>query len=179
MKKLLLTLALALCFIMGQAQSVLGIKFGSSYDEVKEQLENRFGYYSTHPSGGNIVMSNISMGGVEFNLAEFGFQYKGNYSWFNSATFQKYFAVSETKDAKEVRDYLYSLIREKYEDEYLETFTNEEGFKCYKFGLNPYDDSKVLGIISLTKSKGKDGKQRLYLLLEYLPIWYLSKSSDF
>lgn len=179
MKRLFVLVTVVFSLIACQAQSVLGIKFGSSYSDVKEQLENRFGLYKTYDDGGSLCMYNIYMGDIEFNSAKFYFQYSGNKSWFNAAEFQKHYPASEVSAAKNTRDYLFTLIKDKYEDEYLEEFTNEQGFKCYKFGSNPYDESNVLGIIQLKRGKGKDGISRLYLFLNYLPISYVSKSSDF
>lgn len=78
---------------------------------------------------------------------------------------------------KSNRDYLYSIIKNKYT--YLEEYVNDQGFKCYKFGINPLDDSRVLGLITLERAESKGGDIRLYLTLHYLPIYYIDKSSDF
>ena len=161
------------------AQSVLGIKFGSSYDDVLGYLSQRFGKYNVHKNETGLTVYNCKLGDVSFHLGEFGFQYDNNNSYFNSATFQIHYELSESNAAKDTRDYIFSLLKEKYEDEYIEEYTNDEGYKCYKFGVNPFDEDMALGLITLERAKGKDGKSRLYVLLEYLPIYYLPKSSDF
>lgn len=178
MKRALL-LSLLLFPSILSAQSVLGIKFGSSYETVKAQLEKRFGRYKVSEDEGCLNMYGLRIGEIYFTFGTFNFQYDGDKSYFNSANFSLPADKNEVEDMKYMRDYLYSQLKEKYKDEYLEEFTNEEGFKCYKFGINPLDSSKVLGIISLQRMKSNDGETRLYLNLDYLPIYYIDKSADF
>lgn len=179
MRYLVLLFMLALTLISSSAQSVLGIPFGSSYDETKSALQNRFGKYAVHEEGGLLKLMDFEMGGFLFNFGDFEFQYGNNKTYLNAADFQRYYPVSEKDQAIKERDYLYSLLMEKYEDEYLEEFKNEQGFKCYKFGLNPFDSTKVLGVITLERGLSREGKEKLYLHLTYFPIYYLDKSSDF
>lgn len=160
-------------------QSVLGIPFGTSYDETRDALRQRFGRFSVDENQGNLEISDVQIGGFRFKFGELMFQYSGSRSYLSSATFQTHFGLQETELAKRERDYLYSLVSPKYESNHLEEFISDEGFKCYKFGINPKDPNKVLGCISLQKLKGKDGIKRLYLILEYFPIEFVPFSSDF
>lgn len=41
---------------------------------------------------------------------------------------------------------------------------------CYKFGLNPNDSTRVIGMIDLSRDKGKDEVERLYLVVRYFPF---------
>ena len=178
--RIIALLCLVLCgFLPMLAQSVLGIKFGSSYDDVKEMLERRFGLYSVREKNGNLSMYDCQIGDVKFQFAEFYFQYAGNRSYFNSASFSIPFELSMSKKAQSHRDYLYSFLKSKYENDNLEEYVNEDGYKCYKFGINPIDSSKVLGLITLMKGESKDGKMRLFLDLDYLPIYFVDKAADF
>ena len=148
-------------------------------DSVKESLERRYGKYSVFDDNGNLKIYDCTIGDYYFKYADFGFQYGYNGAKFNSARFSHPFDVGQAKIAKTVRDNLFKTLRAKYEKEYIEEFVNEDGFKCYKFGLNPVEPDLVLGIISLYKGESKGGKVYLYLDLEYLPIHYYHKSSDF
>lgn len=161
------------------AQSVLGIPFGSDYTTTKELLAQRFGKYSVHEDNGTLMLYDFRMGDFSFSIGRFIFQYNGSKSYLNSAEFQTHYDASSTSAAKQSRDYLFSLIKPKYEDDYIEEYINDDGFKCYRFGINPMDDNRALGVVALERGKGRDGKERLYLHLIYFPIEYISASSDF
>ena len=160
-------------------QSVMGIDFGSSFETTKELLEKRFGKYQVQEKEGSLYIYNFKMGDFTFKTGDFHFQYSGDKSYLSEASFQYYSDKNDVEYMKGQRDYLYSLLKDKYADEYLEEFTNKQGFKCYKFGLNPVDQEKVLGMITLSRMKGNDGVERLYLFLDYLPIYFIDKASDF
>lgn len=165
-------------WIYCSAQSVLGIPFGSSYDETFSRLVNRYGYSTVHNDSGTIELDNFLMGGFEFHIGTLSFQFDQNRSYLNAASFQRWYELSDVARAKSDRDFLYSLLKDKYDGDAKE-FTNEDGFKCYKFGTDPKDPSKWFGVIYLCKGKGKDSKERYYLFLDYGPIYYLDKGSDF
>ena len=187
MKKFLLIAALLISALTANAQSVLGINFGSSYETVKEKLEQRFGRYSTKDDGGDIIMTHIKMGGIDFNYAEFNFQYSPNSStsWFNGASFQKFYSLNDVEAAKRDRDYLIAILKEKYHGKYdgFSEYTNDQGFKCGRFGNDPTFNapgvSRILGYICIENSKGKDCITRLYLMLNYGPLEYIDRTSDF
>lgn len=178
MKKLVF-ICLLLISVMANAQSVMGIKFGSSIETVKRQLEQRLGEYSVIEEQGMLQIWDFNMGNFHFDWGDFYFQYNGDNSYFNEVIFQCYSNVNDVNEMKARRDYLYSLIKEKYEDDYLKEFTNKQGFKCYDFGTNPLDNSKILGQIVLRRGESKSGEEKLYLMLYYGPIYYIDKSSDF
>ena len=159
-----------------KGQSVLGIQFGSSYNNVKDKLESRFGSLNVIEDGGKITVLTPVIGEYEFKSADFYFQRQGNITWLNSVYIQTWFTHSETERAKYMRDRLADDLREKYD---IEEYINKQGYKCYGFGTNPKDDNEWLGFLGISKDKGKDGKQRLYLSLIYGPIYYIERSSDF
>lgn len=176
MKKFVL-FALLFFSARANAQSVMGIKFGSSIETVKQQLEQRLGKYSVSKNNGTLSINDFTMGDFHFDFGDFYFQYYGDNSYFNEVFFQCYSNKNDVEKMKSNRDYLYSIIKNKYT--YLEEYVNDQGFKCYKFGINPLDESRVLGLITLERAESKGGDIRLYLTLHYLPIYYIDKSSDF
>lgn len=180
MKKILFLFVLLIFTTVCYSQSVLGIPFGSSFSTVKSQLQDRFGYYSVTEDNGTLKLYNdFSMGDYTFNFASFEFQRSGSLSYFNFAYFERRFGANQITAAKESRDYLFSLLKGKYEDDFVDDYINDQGFKCYNFGQDPKEPQYTLGRIILSRGQGKDGKTRLYLKLIYGPIHYLSKSSDF
>lgn len=84
------------------------------------------------------------MGDFEFNYGSFEFQRSGSSSYFNYAYFERRFPINAIKTAKSSRDYLFSLLKDKYEDDYVWNYINDQGFKCYQFGTNPKDADKPL-----------------------------------
>jgi hypothetical protein len=173
-KFVLLFVAILSQFTVFAQDSVLGIKFGTHKNDVKSMLENRFGEYSVHDLNGELTVYNCTFAGIEFNFVDFEFAWNNNngISYFNSARFQKWFSPSDTEYAKKCRDIIFEKIKLKYS--YYEEDKNHNGFKYYKFGLNPNDPTKVTGMIDLTRDKGKDGVERLYLIVTYFP--YLPNS---
>ena len=148
---------------------VFGIKFGSSKESVKQALENRFGEYHVYENNGNLRVYNGVFAGIEFDFLEFKFVWEKGNPYFNSATFQSYFQSNDVENAKECRDIIFEKIKKKYD--YYEEDINSDGFKTYKFGLNPNNSKYVTGIIDLQRAKGNDGIERLYLNVIYFPYF--------
>ena len=176
MKRIMFVLAITLLAVTLKAQSVLGIQFGSSYNDVKDKLEIRFGSLNVIEDGGKITVLTPVIGEYEFKSADFYFQRQGSTTWLNNVFIQTWFSLTETERAKYMRDRLADDLGEKYN---IDEYTNKQGYKCYGFGTNPKDDNEWLGVLGLNKDKGKDGKQRLYLTLIYGPIYYIERSADF
>lgn len=174
-----LSVCLWICSMMSVAQSVLNIPFGMSYDYVKTALGNRFGDFKVSEIGGDLIISDFYMGDVKFDYGRFEFQRNIKVSYFSRAYFEIRFHLNEVQSAKNIRDYLFNYIKEKYADDYVNSYTNEQGFKCYVFGTNPKNEDKILADLSIGKLRGKDGRMRLYLTLDYGPIFYLNNANDF
>ena len=161
----------------GVTATVLGIRFGSSFSTVKSALQSRFGYSSVTEKSGILEVDNPRLGNSMFSLGTFDFQRSGNESYLNFADFQQYYSLKNESSAISDRDFLFSLIKEKYP--FTEQYVNKDGYKCYRFGINPKDINCSLGVIYLVKGLGKDGVKRLYLHLQYGPIFFIDKLSDF
>ena len=177
MKRYLVICILSLLPVISYSQSVLGIKFGSSYDVVKAALEERFGRYSVYETNGTLKVYNINVGEFPFDSGTFEFQIDDGRTYFYFAEFDERYPLSNKSVAISNRDYMFSIISDKYD--YVESYVNKDGFKCYKFGDNPLDKNKVLGMIILTKGVGNDGISRYYLYLQYGPIYYVDRTTDF
>ena len=167
MKKILVLL----CFVsfsglFANAQSVMGIERLTPKEDVFQQLKTRYGILRVHDEGDHIFITDPTMGSFQFKL---GFMYMDmidGVSKFNGASFQTYFNPTENAKAKEERDYLLRLIRQKYEDELYVEFENGDGFKCCEFGNDPRTN-RPIGNVKLIRDQGKDGVDRLYLILTY------------
>ena len=96
MKSVLLFIAILISQVTTcNAQSVLGIKFGSSYDYVKSRLEERFGKTSVLAKEGALHIFGLTMGEISFNKGEFNFQRDDKNSYFNHAEFWKIYKLDE------------------------------------------------------------------------------------
>ncbi len=177
MKRYLVICILSLLPVISYSQSVLGIKFGSSYNVVKTALEERYGRYSVHETNGTLKVYDITMGDFHFDSGTFEFQRNEGGSYFYFVEFDARYSLSNKSVAISNRDYLFSIISDKYD--YVESYVNDDGFKCYKFGINPLDEDRALGLITLIKGMGRDGISRYYLDLMYGPIYYVDRSADF
>lgn len=179
--KLSILIILILCplfSLQAFSQSVMGINFGSSEDEVYQALEARFNSYEIDKSNGKIeLLLGFNIGDVKFHYGSFEFQRQGKESYFNYAHFEKHYTLNNVKNAIIERDYIRDVIYSKYKE--IRGYKNSQGYHCYHFGTDPKDENRYLGEITLSKLKGNDGKVRLYLCLDYGPIYYLDRSSDF
>lgn len=166
MRKLILLFVLV-CFasVMYSQDQVYGIRFGTTKENVKTYLENRVGKFDVVDDGSTLTVYKQDFAGVKFDILDFEFEWKDGIAYFNSAEFQKNFAVNNVASAKGCRDFIFERIKKKYA--YYEQEKNSDGFLRYKFGLNPNDNSKVTGLIDLIRGKGNDGIERLYLYVIY------------
>lgn len=169
MKKLMaLLVALFFASIIYGQDGVFGIKFGTTKDDVKVTLEDRVGKYKVADNGDYVSIYQQKFAGIEFNVLDFDFSWVDGVAYFNSASFQKWFSSSDVDNAKECREIIFEKIKKKYE--YYEKEENDYGFLRYKFGLNPNDSTRLTGMIDLTRDKGKDEVERLYLIVTYFPF---------
>lgn len=178
MKRILLLANIIWAYGIICAQSVIGIPFGSTYATVQNMLENRVGKYSVYEYNGSLHTGEISVGDYTFELSSFEFQQRNELKYFNYAMFQESFRPNDVDIAKHQRDYLFSLLSDKYGDD-TDSYINDQGFKCYEFGTNPKDPNKWLGYITLYRGETKGGKRKLFLILEYGPIHYFDSSEEF
>lgn len=169
MKRLLLLFAAILTAISVYAQlselSVCGIKMGTEREDAKAILESRFGKYSAHDDDGNLIVYGGCVGGINYNSLRFFFAWVNGCPRFDGACLSKHYELSEQSDALKKRDFIKSIYEQKYD---IEEHIKDDGFKEYFFyGINndPY------GLITVEKSKGKDGKMRIYVSVFYFGIY--------
>lgn len=170
--------AFSVC-IIGHAQAVLGINFGVSHEVVKTSLEKRYGIASVLEENGALKVYDISVGDYKFDMGFFDFQYQGSKSYFYYAEFQMNFETGEGEKAKRIRDGIKEVMETKY-PKVIEKI-NEQGYKYYLFGTNPFSEAITHYEILLEtkKEKSVSGKEYLYVVLSYGPYHYIDEASDF
>ncbi len=168
MKYLITIIFLSISFSLS-SQSVLGIERFALKTDVLNMMKDRYGILKIHDGGDKINIDDPSIGHLFFKFGSLYFSFINGANRFNGASFESYYSLNNVKDAKEFRDALMSTIQSKYGDDGYEEFVNKDGFKCCYFGKDPRTDL-FLGEVSLVKGKGKDGIQRLYVLLDYYPF---------
>lgn len=176
MKKIVILAMVSLLATAIYAQSVFGIGFGASYQQVKDALEKRFGSYNVYEEKGVLKVFDFDMGDYHFNTGSFEFQYRGSSSWFYYANFQKNFSVSSASAAKDYRESMKRMLLDKYP--YYIEYTNNQGYKCYEFFLYESSEDPACAL-SVAKERSKGGDYFIYLQLTYGPYYYINKTSDF
>lgn len=173
---LLLTVMMTAVAVSAFAQSVLGIKVGESYSNAKDVLRERYGYKLSEDNG-NLTLSNFEMGDFSFNYGTLYFQWVDGDARFYRAEFQKWEPVSEAKTMKYYRVSLKSKLKHKYQ---IFEYKNSLGYICYEFLGEEENGVTMHGDITLTRAKGNDNVERLYLILSYYPIAdFIQEDSDF
>ena len=173
---LLLTVMMTAFAVSTFAQSVLGIKVGESYSNAKNALRERYGYQLSEDSG-NLTLFNFEMGDFSFDCGTLYFQCVDGVARFYRAEFQKWKPVSEAEPMKRSREYLKNKLENKYQ---IFGYKNSLGYKCYEFIGEEENGVTMYGDITLTRAKGKDNVERLYLILSYDPIAdFIQEDSDF
>ncbi|SFG56589.1 hypothetical protein [Prevotella sp. KH2C16] len=173
MKKYLLALALLLISLSSIGQSVLGIPFGCSYEDVKQSLIKRNVGDNTWEQDGRIIVTNGYIGNIPFGLGVFYFQFKENKSYLSAAAFSD--VELTAVEAKKKREEFAKAIRDKYFDSFTE-YIDEKGFKRYEFGENPLNKEAPLGKIFIFHNKNE---KKYDAVLYYGPIHYIEPNSDF
>lgn len=172
-RKIILSLILLTVSLHSTAQSVLGIPFGSSYDEVKQALIKRHVGDNMWEQDGRIVVTNGYIGNIPFGLGTFYFQFKENKSYLSAASFSD---VELTAiQAKKKRDEFSAVIKDKYSGSITE-YIDGSGFKLYEFGKNPLNEEKPLGKIFIFHNKNGN---KYDPVLYYGPINYVEPNPDF
>ena len=158
------------------SQTILGIKIGESYTNAKNILKERYAS-KLNEDGGNLVLYDFDMGEFNFKYGKLCFQWSNSESQFYAAEFQYWESVRDVESMKSLRENLKRVIESKY-DSY--EYKNEQGFRCYDFLGKRINDVTIRGSIDLNRDKGKDGVERLYLVLSYYPIAdFIKEDSDF
>lgn len=173
MKKLTFLFAILFLSLSAQAQimngSVCGIKFGTSREQAKAILKERFGKFEVRDFEGDLMIIDGRVGGITYEFLEFYFAWVDGVPVFNGARFYKPFELNKQKDALRFREYIKGVYGEKYD---IEEFTTTEGFKAYIFGIN----DTACGGIEVYKRISNDGKRRIYVEVNYFGPY--SESDD-
>lgn len=133
--KTIVCIVLLLCSMcaMGQGDfKVAGCYKWQTYASCKRILDERFngGRDSYQSNANKIIYYDVRFGGVDYDVAEFGFS-QGH---LKIAEFYSNFLSGEVKGAKSYREYVVYKVADagRYGiDEYI----NDDGFKCYKFPI--------------------------------------------
>lgn len=176
MRKCICIIAFIISTIACFSQTILGIKIGESYTNAKNILEERYSY-KLHEDSGNLILYDFDMGEFNFKYGTLYFQWSNNEAKFYAAEFQYWDSVRDVESMKSSRENLRCKIESKYD---IYEYKNEQGFICYEFLGETINDVTIRGSIDLHRYKGKDGVERLYLILSYSPIAdFIKEDSDF
>lgn len=116
---------------------VCGVKFGSSYEECKQILKNRFGRYNYMLTDEEYIFFNDKQyAGFNFGLIFFHFQRDANGSYLNECGMCKDCKTAD--EAKQVRDDIKSELEKKY---FVVDAIGDYGFKFYMAGFGPLGNS--------------------------------------
>lgn len=113
-KKTILLIFLAISNFV-YSQSILGVRFGSSYEDTKKTLEDRFGRYIEEDKR-NLTIYDFDMGTFHFNSGTLCFQWKERGSKFFRAEFQKWSGTRNVESMKAEREYLKRLFPSDHPD---------------------------------------------------------------
>lgn len=176
MKRIIFIVAMVSASVTTFAQSILGIKVGESYTNAKNALNERYSYKLTEDSG-NLTLSNFEMGDFDFNYGTLYFQWSNNDAKFYKAEFQKWTTINDAEYLKRNRETLVNKLKSKYQ---IFEFKNNQGYKGYEFLGEETNGVIMHGSIEITRTKGKDGVERVYLFLTYNPVAdFINENSDF
>lgn len=147
--------------------SVLGIEFGSDYNQTRLLLRRWYGVKNVEKMGRDILVNDVRLDEMYFDNATFMFQFDNKKSYLHKIVFFMN-CGDDNNEALEVEKRLIQMFKKQYKD--FSSYHNEDGEIRYKFGVNPKDEKKPLGAF---------GRQGNCIYLQYGPIYYLPKSSDF
>lgn len=178
-KKILLCVVLLLSSVcaMGQEFKVAGCYKWQSYASCKRILDERFngGVDSYQRSANEITYYDVRFGGVDYDVAQFGF----GQGHLETIEFYSNFDPGDVKGAKSYREYVLDKVADA--GSYgIDKYINDDGFKCYKFPIKfkngyqgPYSGTwmeREYGCsveVRAFRSKNKEGKNRIFVGLFY------------
>lgn len=177
--KIVLCVVLLLCsvYAMGQDFKVAGCYKWQTYASCKRILDERFngGADSYQMSANEITYYDVRFGGVDYDVAVFGFS-QGH---LETIEFYSNFDPSDVKGAKSYREYVLNRVADAGSYGF-ETYTNDDGFKCYNLMVKingPYDATWMkheYGVsveVRAFRSENNAGKNRIFvgLFYEFVP----------
>lgn len=117
-------------------REICGIKFGTSYQEAKKKLDNKYGEPEYYPDNSVLSYKNKFYAGIKFDAIHFLFQSDGTRSYMNGCVFV--LNASTLKQAEKYREMLYEKLSEKYN---MVSNVDENGNKYYYGGYGPTPNS--------------------------------------
>lgn len=168
--KRFIAIIIALLPMVLMAQAVMGIPFGSSYNQVKQEVKKKFGYNCIiDETPKELIINRPFLGNHQFRFGYLHFQYKDGVSYFSEAYFTKEF------DSKsDAENFVYNIVQtllKKYTEQIKTKIVGTHEF--IYFGKNPFEDT-YLGFISYHKPDNN-----YQVVLSYGPINYVDESEDF
>ena len=127
---------------------ICGVKFGTSYEDAKRILENKYGEaeYDYKHSKESLTFANKTYAGISFDTILFLFQSDGYRTYMNGCVFA--IDSNTAEDAKEKRELLYNRLSGKY---YMDDRIDKNGFKYYIGGFSPINENDAAFIIDIVK----------------------------
>lgn len=122
-------------------KEICGIPFGTSYEDAKSKLENKYGYSEYSSDRTTITFKRKSYAGIMFDTIHFLFESDGVNSFMNGCVF--IMDAESLKEAETKRDMLYEKLSEKY---YMLSDKDKNGNKYYIGGYAPVGDSYAFAI---------------------------------
>ncbi len=176
MKKfyLIILFILNTIFCYSQRSEVLGIPFGISIEEVEKVLDNRFSTLGKFKGSDVVEYRNGRVGPVFFSTLQFYFKPTFNGNIFYKSWFSENYK-NDVNRLKKDRESIREQIANKYS--YILPYTNDIGFKCYKFGFSKANIVGEVSVSVMKKDQGLFPYDVYYLELIYEPHDY--KAIDF
>lgn len=125
---------------------ICGISFGTSYEDTRKLLENKYGRPDYYPDRTIITYKNKIYADITFDAIHFLFQSDGVNSYLNGSVFV--LKAKTAKDARQKRDFLRDRLGRKYK---LMSDEDENGFKFYYGGKAPTQDGTFAFHIDVIK----------------------------
>ena len=113
-------------------REICGIPFGTSYEEARQRLYNKYGEPEYYPDRSVISFKNKVYAGITFDAIHFLFQSDGTRSYMNGCVF--ILNANTLKQAEKNRERLYEKLSKKYN---MLNDVDENGNKYYYGGYGP------------------------------------------
>jgi hypothetical protein len=163
--------------INAQLPTVSGVRFGMSYEECKAILDKKYnnGNDSYQLTPNSLTYYKVTFGGHYFRYIEFTFQ-KSNKSYLSRINAYYDVDFGEQKDLQEYQLRILEEYKQKYT--YRWETTNDDGFKNYVLGENPFNKKDGFISISIYEAKNNDGEKRLWLNIDYGPVNFINPNDE-
>lgn len=182
MKRFLFLLSFVCAYVISFAQempSVAGVKFGWSYSQCKQILDNRFngGNSSYQYVPNELYYYDIFFANEYFDYVRFRFQIdSSNNTYLNYVSFFASFDINDAKNVKDKRDRLFKFYNEKYDFRWSDV--DKDGWKYYVLGHDPFKFEDGFIVISANKINTQAGVLKLWTEIDYGPINFIDPQGE-